>query len=372
MRLGINGLLISSASGYRRTGVSRYVESLLTHLAAEAGEDELIAYVGKAVDRKLTGIELCRAPGSVQRPPLRIAWELAALPLLARRHRLDLFHGTVNVLPAGLHCPAVVTIHDLAFLRYPEQVAKKRFHYLAQMVGRSARRADAVIVPSSATGEDVAELLKVRPERITVVPLGVSERFRPAKMAEIERVRGSCGLKRPFVLAVGTIEPRKNLARLVEAMAMHGSEIEEDLVLAGPTGWLTEEIERSIAESGLGDRIKRPGYIEDHDLPPLYSAASVVVMPSLYEGFGLPVLEAMACGAVVVTSNLTSLPEVAGDAAILVDPLSVDSIADGIRTAITDAGTRARLGKAARLQASKFTWSRTARETMAVYRGVAG
>jgi glycosyltransferase involved in cell wall biosynthesis len=372
MRVGINGLLLSSGASYRRTGVSRYIESLLEHLPAEVAGDEVIVYVGREVGQLDSSLQIRRAPVSVGRPPFRIAWELAALPLLTRRDGLDLFHGTVNVLPAGLGCPSVVTVHDLAFLRYPEQVTAKRYHYLKRMIGRSVRNVAAVIVPSVATGEDVADLLGVEPDRIAVVPLGVSSRFQPASVVEIERVRAKYGLSKPYVLAVGTIEPRKNLPRLIQAMAHLDSTVDEELVIAGPVGWLSAEVEQGIARSGLGERIRRPGYIEDADLAPLYSAASVVAMPSLYEGFGLPVLEALATGAVVVTSNVSSLPEVAGDAAILVDPLSVGSIAEGISSAISNLGQRERLCAAAIEQASKFSWSRTAHETMAVYRSVAG
>lgn len=372
MRVGINGLLLSTRANYRRTGVSRYIESLLAHLPPESDGDELIAYVDRGIGELAPGMILRRTRLSVQRARTRVGWEHITMPMLSHRDGLDLFHGTVNVLPFGLACPAVVTIHDLAFLRSPEQVTARRYRYLKWMVRSSARRAEVVIVPSVATGEDVEELLRVPADRIAVVPLGVSDRFGPASDGEIARAKERYLLTKPYVLAVGTIEPRKNLPRLIEAMGLLRDDVEEELVLAGPSGWLTDEVERAIAKSGLGERIRRPGYIEDDDLVPLYSAASVVAMPSLYEGFGLPVLEAMACGATVVTSNVSSLPEVAGDAAILVDPLSVESIADGVRTAISGPELRATQGRAAMQRAGQFTWTRTARETMAVYRSAAG
>ena len=174
MRVGINGLLLSSGQNYRKTGVSRYIESLLAHLPDEAAGAGLIAYVDDSARGAGAGITWRRTPISVTRPPVRIAWELVALPVITRRDKLDIFHGTVNVVPFGLDCPSVVTIHDLAFLRYPEQVTARRYHYLKRMVGRSARRAAAVIVPSIATGADVADLLGVSTDRIAVVPLGVS------------------------------------------------------------------------------------------------------------------------------------------------------------------------------------------------------
>lgn len=370
MRIGINALLLSAGSNYRRTGVSRYIESLLMHLGDEAGSDELIAYVDRSVDRPMPSVEFRRTPIDVQRPPVRIAWELGPLTIQARRDRLDVFHGALHVVPPGLKCPAAVTIHDLAFMRYPSQVTAKRYHYLKRMIGNAARRSEAVIVPSRATGRDVTELMGVNPDKITVIPLGVGPEFRPASPDEISRVRQRYGLSTQYVLALGTIEPRKNLPRLITAMSHLQAEIEEDLVVAGPTGWLTDEVEQAIARSGLGGRIKRPGYIEDGDLVPLYSGATVVAMPSLYEGFGLPVLEAMATGAAVVTSNVSSLPEVAGEGAVLVDPLSVESIAAGIRSLVEDTAMRAKLTECAMERARQFTWSRTARETMAVYRSI--
>jgi len=370
MRVGINGLLLAQGATYRRTGVSRYIESLLASLLPVGQGDELVAYVDRAVEDLGPHIRIQPAPISVRKPAVRIGWELVGLPLRARRDALDIFHGTVNVVPPLMGCPAVVTIHDLAFLRFPEQVTDKRYHYLNYIVGKSARGAAAVIVPSMATGEDVAELLQVPPDRIAVVPLGVSPRFQPAANDEIDRMRQKHGLFKPYVLAVGTIEPRKNLPRLIQAMARIQHDVEEDLVLAGPSGWLTEEVELTISRAQLGDRIKRPGYIDDVDLVPLYSAASVVAMPSLYEGFGLPVLEAMATGAPVVTSCVSSLPEVAGDAAVLIDPTSVESIADGLKCVILDSELRAGLRDAAIRRASLFTWERTARETFAVYRSV--
>jgi glycosyltransferase involved in cell wall biosynthesis len=370
MRIGINALLLSAGANYRRTGVSRYIDGLLHHLPAEAGDDELIVYVDRGIERLADGLELRQTPFSVRKPPIRIGWELTALSLAARRDRLDVFHGALHVIPPVLHCPAAVTVHDLAFLRYPEQVTAKRYHYLKRMIGFSARRSDAVIVPSESTGNDVVELLGVDPGRIAVVPLGVSSEFQPAGNDDIQRVRSKYGLTAPYVLALGTIEPRKNLPRLVNAMAQLGDSVAEDLVIAGPTGWLTDEVEKAIANSGLGARIRRTGYIDDGDLAPLYSGATVVAIPSLYEGFGLPVLEAMASGAAVVTSNVSSMPEVAGDAAELVNPHSVDEIATAIRSLIDSACLRTRLKERAVIRAREFTWSRTARETMAVYRSI--
>ena len=372
MRIGLNALLCSSGRNYRRTGVSRYVDELVRNLARLEPDDELVAYVGRHVAPEgWEGVQLRRAVVPIERPPVRIAWEVAALPIVTRRDHLDLFHGTVNSIPAGLGSPALVTVHDLAFLKFPGQVTAKRYQYLRRMIRSSVRRADLVLVPSSATRADVIETFEVDPGRVIVTPLGVQNRFRPASPEAISVARKSFGLQKPYILTVGTLEPRKNLPSLVRAFATLRDDIPHDLVLAGPDGWLMDEIEETIRESGIQERVRRTGYAEDEALVALYSGADVVAIPSQYEGFGLPVLEAMATGAPVLTSNLSSLPEVAGDATLLVDPTRVDAIADGLRRLLESAALREQLRIAGPMQAAKFTWERTATLTRDAYKRIA-
>jgi glycosyltransferase involved in cell wall biosynthesis len=307
----------------------------------------------------------------VANPAARIAWELAVLPLQTRRDNIDVFHGTVNTLPFGLRAPTVVTVHDLAFMRFPEQVTKKRYHYLKFMVGSSVRRADLVLTPSEATRRDVAELYGIDPDRVLVTPLGVDPGFRPSSPEQLAAIRERFGLARPYILTVGTIEPRKNLARLVQAFARVSGDFPHDLVLVGPAGWLMDEIEDAIAGSGVATRVRRTGFADDAALAALYGGADAVAMPSLYEGFGLPVLEAMASGAPILTSNISALPEVAGEAAELVDPTCVDSIAEGLSALLGSESRRDGLRRFGLQRAAQFTWDRTAALTVAAYQRVA-
>ena len=369
MKVGINALLCSTGASYRQTGVSRYIDELLRALAELGDGNEYIAYVDKSVPTgRWPGIAQHPSAVSVPRPAARIAWENLVFPIQTRVDRLDVFHGTVNTLPLLKHGAGVVTVHDLAFLRYPEHITKKRYVYLKRMVAGSARRADVILTPSSSTREDVIQLLNANPSRVKVTPLGVDPRFHPVPRDQCDGTLSRLGLDRPYILAVGTIEPRKNLPRLIQAFIQIAESVPHDLVLAGPVGWLETETDEAVATAGLTGRIRRLGGVADDDLLPLYSAADVVAIPSLYEGFGLPVLEALACGAIVVTSNTSSLPEVAGSAAVFVDPHSVDSIAEGLTRALGDTSLRARLAQEGPIQAGKFTWRQTAKLTRDAYR----
>jgi glycosyltransferase involved in cell wall biosynthesis len=372
MRIGLNALLCSSGQNYRRTGVSRYIDELIRHLAHGPAQDELIAYVSRSLEPAgWDGVQLRRASVPVDKPPVRIGWEAAVLPVATLRDRLSVYHGTVNTLPAGIRAATAVTVHDLAFLHYPNQVTAKRYQYLKRMIRYSVGRADVVLVPSEATRTDVVEAFRVDPDRVIVTPLGVDPRFKPASEAAVSVARKLYVLQKPFILTVGTLEPRKNLPMLVRALAALRDQFPHDLVLAGPEGWLMDEIERTITETGIGDRVRRIGFVDDEALVALYSGADVVAIPSLYEGFGLPVLEAMASGAPVLTSNISSLPEVAGDAAVLVDPGTLDAVVEGLRQVLASDALRARLRAAGPAQAAQFTWERTASLTRAAYQRIA-
>ncbi len=371
MRIGINGLLLTSRTGYRLTGVNRYIERLVSALPSAIPDAELLVYTGRGVD--LPDGSVARASAiSLDNPAVRILWERTVLPLMTRRDRLDLFHGTVNSLPGGLRCPAVVTIHDLALLRWPEQVPIRRYRYLSKAIKDAVQAADRVLAVSAATRDDIVELLGVDPGKIAVTPLGVDRRFSPPTPEAVADFKASKGLNVPFILTVGTLEPRKNLPRLLEAFASLKPEIPHQLVLVGPEGWRQGPLNEKLDALKLEDRLKMTGFVPDHELPLWYAAADLFVLPSLYEGFGLPVLEAMACGAVVVTSNVSSMPEVAGEAALHVDPQSVASIAEGIRRALGDEILRRDLRAKGLARAKTFTWERTAELTADAYRKVLG
>jgi glycosyltransferase involved in cell wall biosynthesis len=262
-----------------------------------------------------------------------------------------------------------VTVHDLAMVRLPETFGRRRARYKAAMTRRAVARASVVIADSAATKDDLVSLLGVDPARVRVVALGVDPRFGAAGDAAAADTARVLELPARYLLYVGRLEPRKNLPMLIEAYARarHRHGVTSALVLAGSPSWLDEDLPARAAACGVGDHVRVIGHVEDRLLPGLVRGAVALAYPSRYEGFGLPVLEAMAAGTPVVTSNVASLPEVAGDAAVLVEPDDVDALADALGRIEGDAALRATLVAAGRARAATFTWARTASETVAAY-----
>jgi glycosyltransferase involved in cell wall biosynthesis len=287
------------------------------------------------------------------------AWQRLGHPVVERATGpVDLVHATAHVAAAS-RAPLVANVYDLSFLHDPTQFTPRGVSVFTRFLDRIRSDAAMVICPSEATRAD-CRAAGIDDDRLRVTPLGSASP--PAPAADVERVRATYDLHRPFVLFVGTIEPRKNLRRLLEAFAQLG-DVDADLVLVGPEGW---------SEDLPPTRARRLGFVPRGDLDALYAAATVVAYPSLREGFGLPVLEAMAQGAAVVTSATTSTAEVAGDAGILVDPLDVDEIAGALRRLLDDPALVERLGEAARVRAGQFSWDRTAELVVAAYVDVLG
>lgn len=289
---------------------------------------------------------------------------------------VDIYHSPDFVMPALRHARGVLTVHDLAFLMHPECADDRLRAYLEEVVPRSVRRADFVIADSVNTRNDVVVLLGVPQSRIDVVPGGVEPRFKPvAEPGRLGRAREALGVgEAPFILAVGMLEPRKNLNVLMDAFAIarsRGALADHKLVLAGGKGWLVDRIMEHRAESPVRADILLPGFLADDLLPAAYSAAAVFVFPSLYEGFGLPILEAMACGTPVVSSNTSCLPEVAEGAALMVDPSDAEGLSRAIELAASDADLRADLRKRGLERAASYTWDRAARKLLATYERVA-
>ncbi|MDP9238343.1 MAG: glycosyltransferase family 4 protein [Chloroflexota bacterium] len=299
----------------------------------------------------------------------RLAWEQVRLPRVLDALRIDVLHSTHHTLPLlNVGCKRVVTIHDVTFFRMPERYPPARRLYMQTMTRLATRVANAFIVPSRAVQDDVVRLLGVMPDRVTPVYEAAGEQYRPVDPVEADAVAKRYGIDAPFVLSVGSLEPGKNRRRVFRAMRRLRDEgLDYRLVVVGQKAWKYEGDFALVDALGMRDRIIFPGYVKQDDLPALYGAATAFVFPSLYEGFGLPVIEAMSCGTPVLTSNISATAEVAGDAALLVDPLSVEAIADGLRRLLRDAELRADLSKRGLLRAAEFRWHRAAAETHAVY-----
>ena len=379
MLIGINAQKLFVTQDYRNAGVSRYIRQLVRHLPLVPGDERYRLYTNRHVTSwpEVEGERLSLAPARLPTlsPVLRILWEQTVLPALVLRDHLDLLHCPLNVSPAIAHVPVVLTIHDVTFLRYPDRFSRLKQRYLATFTRFSARRAARILADSAATKEDVHRAFGVPRERVDVVYPGVDEDFRPldpAKpedAAQLAAFRRQHGLPEQLVLYQGTLEPRKNVDTLVRAFAMAVQRgLPHTLVLAGGKGWGYQAIFRAVEESGARHRIRFAGYVPREEQPLWYNAAQLFVYPSQYEGFGLPPLEAMACGVPVITSNTSSLPEVVGEAGIMVDPADVEALAEAMLAVAEDESRRASLSAAGRQRARQFSWRAAAGEAAAGYR----
>jgi glycosyltransferase involved in cell wall biosynthesis len=306
-------------------------------------------------------------------PLVRVPFTLSAE---LRRRPVDLLHVQYTAPPLA-PCPVVATIHDLSFEHLPQTFKRRSWMQLRLTVRRTARRAAHVITPSEATRRDIIGTYGLRPERVSVIPLAAAPHFRPVtNKEELARVLGRYGIGGEYFLAVGSIQPRKNLARLVAAYSdlrrkRPRSNLPQ-LVLVGRQAWLYGETLRAIEEHGVRDSTILTGYVSESDLPALYSGAICFAYPSYFEGFGLPPLEAMRCGTPVITGNLTSLPEVVGDAGILIDPFDTGALAAALARLFDDADLRAELRARSLARSSAFDWRETARRTLEIYRSIGG
>lgn len=372
MRIGINGHLLSFEETYRQAGVSRYIEALLRELPGVAPDDDLVVFSGP-VDAEDEGkfdpkIEWRQSRVRTVRPPVRIAWEQTAGPLAARRAGIDLMHFPVNVVTLSPSVPQVVTVHDLAFHHFPEQYPAAKQRYLRLMTRLSVGRARRVIAVSEATRQDVIRLYGRSPERVVAVPNGIGGEMKPLPPDRVAEFRRERELPEEFFLFLGTLQPRKNLETLLRAYAMIANEVAWPLIVAGAAGWQYDRTFGLVRQLGLSERVRFVGYVAGDELPLWYNAATVFVYPSLYEGFGLPVLEAMACGTPAIASNTSSLPEVVGDAGLTIDPTDTRALASAMLAVARDGDLRQQLGQRGRERAREFGWRRTAELTVEVYR----
>lgn len=302
----------------------------------------------------------------------RLYVDQVQLPRLARKLGADAVHYPANIgAVSPVQVRQLLTVHDLSFVRHPEWFRWERSVYYRRGLEASLRKAAHVFCVSESTREELVELLHVPAERITVTYNGIDAGMGRAANDVIAGARERYGLPERFFLYLGTLEPRKNLARLVEAFDRVATAVPLDLVLAGRKGWKTAPILEAVKNARHADRIHLPGFIPNEDLAAVLSSADVFVYPSLYEGFGIPLADALACGVPSITGNATSLPEVAGDAALLVDASDADALADAMRRLAADDGLREKLAAAGPARAARFSWDTTAADTLGVYRRLA-
>jgi glycosyltransferase involved in cell wall biosynthesis len=350
----------------RHSGVGNYTAQLLTALIDRSDTRQYLLLA----NRTLNGEAPHGTLGQVgRRFPNRSAWMQLALPRDLAAMRPDVCHFTNSLAPLRAPCPIVITLHDMSLFVHARLHPLKSQLFVRPIIPTLTRRADAIITVSQHAKREIVAGLRLPPEKVHVIYEAAAPQYRVlTDAAELDRVRSRYELTRPFVLYVGTIEPRKNLTRLVTAFAEAQRQCPDlELVLAGQLGWKYASLLKAIEGLNLGHAVRRLGYVPNDDLPALYNLARMLAFPSLYEGFGLPVVEAMACGTPVLTSNGSSLAEIAAGASCLIDPLDVNDIARGLVCLATDDGYHADLRAAGLARAAQFSWQRAAAETVRVY-----
>ncbi|WP_338819170.1 D-inositol-3-phosphate glycosyltransferase [Moorella thermoacetica] len=365
MRIGIDVDILRLSNTY--TGIPNYIRYLvegLTKLELRAQRVFLLSnhpvYADDSFPLHISQV--------VVRWPFKRGWNNFALPWTAGRLKLNLLHLPAFNVPFYATCPLVVTIHDLAYLTHPECCQQQTVEYLSRKVPLALKKASAIITPTASVKKEIIEHFRFPVERIFPVWHGVSPIFKVLPPDVVAKARKVLALPDPFILFVSTVEPRKNLKRLIEAYGCAVARgLGHFLVIVGARGWLCEEIYELPRKLGLEKRVLFLGYISDELLPALYNAADIFIYPSLYEGFGLPVLEAMACGTPVIASKISSLSEVVGETGILVEPLDTDAMASAMLFLAGNADAKQKLAQKGLERAAGFSWEKTARETVKVY-----
>jgi alpha-1,3-rhamnosyl/mannosyltransferase len=369
MKIGIDGIPLAEL----KTGVGHYTFEIAREVARQSPSDSF------EVLSHLPFSDLDPAPSNVSyiKQPVRGAtkhWWTVGLPLYIKRASLDLFHGTNYDVPVWGGCPTVLTIHDLSQLLFPATHEERRVRRARRRLPVMSRRATMIITPTEAVKSEVCEHLHVPREKVIVVNEAPRRSFRPMPLDEATATVRRLGIDDEFILYVGTIEPRKNLITLVKAFedVLRSTTLRPQLVIAGKKGWLTDELFAYIDSAKLGDRLCLTGYLGDNELRALYSACKVMVYPALYEGAGLPTLEAMACGAPVITTNTPAIAEMVADNARLFPPADARALAQHLVELLTTHAARESMSRAGINHAARFTWERAAAETLQVYRKALG
>jgi glycosyltransferase involved in cell wall biosynthesis len=369
MRIGIDAHALGSGS----SGNETYYQQLLQHLAKAAtnGNQYVVYYTHPAGAKWVPSSEKLHLKRINPATPL---WRIpVGFPLEFRKEKLDVFHAQ-HIIPPFCKCKTVTTIPDIAYEHFPDFFSRFETLRSKVLIRRSAKRADHIITVSDYSKMDIVKTYDIDPRKITVTYEGAGDQYFPSDKEKCrEQIAAKYGVTAPFLLYVGRLQERKNLPRLLSAYARLRKEgVDEKLVLVGKKDWMFGNIHAYVESLGLATSVTFTGYVPSADLPAFYNAAEVFVYPSIIEGFGLPVMEAMACGLPVLTSFGSSLEEIAGDAAVLVDPLSEESIAMGLGKLLGDLGLRVRLGQAGLVRSASLSFEKTAERTIEIYEMVAG
>lgn len=371
MRVGIDGYPLAEP----RTGVGHYTLELARALAAISPGDEFeLVSPAPFDDTALGEIKRANLPNLLNKNPrassVRGHWWSIGLPMYIRRAGFDLFHGTNFDVPLWKQGPSVVTIHDLSALLHPDKHRSRLVRRARLRLPLVVRFANMIITPTESVRREVCQRFKPKPAKVRAIHSAARTSFAPVSFAATAELRQRLRVADEFLLFVGTLEPRKNLLTLLKAFAqiISRTELRPQLVIAGGEGWLMDEMFAFIRKSGITERLRFTGYLSDEELRGLYSSCKVFIYPSVYEGFGLPPLEAMACGAPVIAGRIPSLQEVLGSTARLVEPLDVDALAGSIVELLKDENQRRVMGAAGIEHAAQFSWEQTARQTLDVYR----
>lgn len=351
--------------GHRETGNESYVRGLLSGLTALEDVHVAAAIEPEAAVPDTLGSTIEWLPLQHGSSVRRLADGLATL---ARRWKADVCHATY-MAPFRLPCPVVVSVHDVSFRRYPQFFSLRDRVMFAALLPGSLRRAAAILTLSSHTRDEINTFYPGHQNKIHVVPAAQEAIFRRLEPAAVDRIVSARGVRPPFLLAVGSIQPRKNLTRLVEAYAqLRRKHSGVQLVIVGPGGFRQSSVRDAIVEHNLGESVRWLGYVPESELVALYNAAIALVYPSVYEGFGLPVVEAMACECPVIAANTSCMPEVAAEAALLIDPFEVSSLSDAMERIVADKDLRSTMRASGLANVTRFSWKKSAEAAVAAYR----
>lgn len=366
-KIGIDATAIPES----RVGAGVYTFNLVKGLADIDKENEYFIFSKRStiLDWGINQANFRFVPQDDRYRPLRLLWEQTGLPFLVAKYKLNILHSAHYTSPIVKKCYSVVTFHDMISFIYPGVHTFVKRHFFKKMIQLSVKYADAIVSVSESTKGDIIRYLKISQSKIHVTLEAANQSFRPLAGDVIEPVCLKYGLKPgQFVLFVGTLEPRKNVPALLRAYrGLLERGYKQKLAIVGRRGWMYDDIFTAVKNLELGNDVVFTGYVHEGELPHLYNGASMFVYPSLYEGFGLPVLEAMACGTPVVTSNISSMPEIVGSAGVVVNPYDVDELLHAMEAVVVDKELAKRLRKRGLERAREFSWEKTAMETLKVY-----